>query len=160
MIIGIHAEFRSGTKLRAEPAVPVARPLAWSMAASWCFMPSIPPTARTATTASTITIVILMTNWNRSVTSTPHSPESVEMNEVSAMIPTTMMQGGVAIDPQDQRQDLHHRQVDPAQDDAVDGDGQVERAEAAQEGGGAPGIADLGEFHVGHHARPPPQARI
>ena len=31
-----------------------------------------------------------MANWNRSVTSTPHSPDSVEMNEVSAIIPSTI----------------------------------------------------------------------
>src|SRR5689334_10561568 len=90
VIIGIHAELRSGTKLSAEPAVPVASPLARSMAASCCFIESIPPTAWIAATASTITMVILMTNWNRSVTRTPQSPDNVETNDVSAMIPTTM----------------------------------------------------------------------
>ncbi len=49
----------------------------------------MPPTAETAATASAITIDILITNWNRSVTSTPHSPASVEMKEVIAIMPST-----------------------------------------------------------------------
>ena len=53
-------------------------------------MASIPPTACTATTANTITMPILMTNWNRSVTSTPHSPESVEIADVRTIMPTTI----------------------------------------------------------------------
>ncbi len=60
------------------------------MAASLTFMASIPPTACTATTAKTITIPILITNWNRSVTSTPHSPESVEIADVRTISPTTI----------------------------------------------------------------------
>ena len=50
----------------------------------------MPPTACTATTASTITMPILITNWNRSVTSTPHRPESVEMADVRTISPTTI----------------------------------------------------------------------
>src|SRR6266550_6063113 len=61
------------------------------MPASLTFMASMPPTARTATTASTITIPILITNWNRSVTSTPQSPESVEIADVRAISPSTMI---------------------------------------------------------------------
>ena len=68
-----------GTKLRnALPSPP-----------SFAFMASMPPTARTAANPKTITIPILTTNWNRSVTKTPQSPESAEMKEVRAMIPTT-----------------------------------------------------------------------
>ncbi len=59
----------------------------------------MPPTARTANTASTITMPILTTNWNRSVTSTPHSPESVEMNEVSAIIPITIARASSLVTP-------------------------------------------------------------
>ena len=33
---------------------------------------------------------ILITNWNRSVTSTPHRPESVEMADVRTISPTTI----------------------------------------------------------------------
>ena len=50
----------------------------------------MPPTALTANTARMMTIDILMTNWNMSVTRTPHRPESVEIAEVSAIIPSTM----------------------------------------------------------------------
>ena len=81
VIIGIHAEFRSGIRLRASP-----RPLD----TSFSFMASMPPTARTANTASTITIPILITNCTMSVTSTPHSPDSVEIADVSAISPSTM----------------------------------------------------------------------
>ncbi len=49
----------------------------------------MPPTAATAATASTITMLILMTNWNRSVTRTPHSPARVEMKEVMTIMPRT-----------------------------------------------------------------------
>ena len=69
MIIGIQAECRSGTKLRTEPDRWI-----WE---SLSFIWSMPPTAFTAATARMITIVILRTNWNRSVTSTPHSPASI-----------------------------------------------------------------------------------
>ena len=58
-------------------------PRVGSTAASFIFIASMPPTALTAYTASTITIPILMTNWNTSVTSTPHSPDRVEIDEVS-----------------------------------------------------------------------------
>src|SRR5207244_1193583 len=47
-------------------------------AMSFVFIASIPPTARTANTARMITMLILTTNWNTSVTSTPHNPDSVE----------------------------------------------------------------------------------
>ena len=123
-------------------------------------MLSMPPTARTAKTASTVTMPILMTNWKRSVTSTPHKPERVEMNDVSAIIPMTMARACGFDDAQHQLQDLDHRQVDPSEDDAVDGDAEVEGAEAAQEGGGFAGIADLGEFDVGHDAGAAPQAGV
>ena len=59
-------------------------------ATSFVFISSIPPTAFTANTARMITIDILMTNWNMSVTRTPHRPESVEIADVSAIIPSTM----------------------------------------------------------------------
>src|SRR6266498_3394195 len=73
-IIGIHAEPTAGTMLNASP-----RPAA----TSFVFIASMPPTAFTANTARMITIDILMTNWNRSVTSTPQRPESVEIADVS-----------------------------------------------------------------------------
>src|SRR5437879_13904245 len=62
------------------------------MAPSLTRIASIPPTACTATTASTITMPILITNWNRSVTSTPHNPESVEIADVRAIMPTKILQ--------------------------------------------------------------------
>ena len=37
-----------------------------------------------------MTMPILMTNWNRSVTSTPHSPERVEISDVMAIMPSTI----------------------------------------------------------------------
>src|SRR6266550_6421805 len=81
VIIGIHAESRLGTRLSASP-----RPLD----TSFSFIASMPPTACTANTARTITIPILITNCTMSVTSTPQSPESVEMNDVSAISPSTI----------------------------------------------------------------------
>src|SRR5438067_46282 len=89
VIIGIQAEFRSGTKLKTDPCPP---PLAWraaSIAASFVFIASIPPTAWTANTASAMTMLILITNRKTSVTNPPHKPDNVEMNEVSAIMPTT-----------------------------------------------------------------------
>ena len=50
----------------------------------------MPPTPRTAKTASAITIAILTKNWKTSVTSTPHNPDMVEMNDVSAINPMTI----------------------------------------------------------------------
>ncbi len=63
-------------------------------------------------------------------------------------------------DAQDQREDIHHRLVDPAEDDAVDRDAEIEGAEASQECGRFAGIADLREFDIGHDAGAPPQARV
>ena len=44
-------------------------------------------------------MVILMTNCNRSVTSTPHRPDSVEMNEVTAINPSTMTSASTRVTP-------------------------------------------------------------
>ena len=82
------------------------------------------------------------------------------MNDVSAIIPMTMASAWSFVDAEDQLQDLDHREVDPAEDDAVDGDAEIERAEAAQEGGGFAGVADLGEFDIGHDAGAAPQAGV
>src|ERR1043166_6232787 len=79
VIIGIHAELRSGMRFRASP-----RPLDTSLS----FIASMPPTAWTANTASTMTIPILITNCTMSVTSTPHRPDRVEMNAVGGISPT------------------------------------------------------------------------
>ena len=46
------------------------------------------------------------------------------------------------------------------EDDAVDRDAEIERAEAAQEGGGLARVADLGELDVGHHAGAAPEPRV
>src|SRR6266513_2417534 len=81
VIIGIHAESRSGTRLSASP-----RPLD----TSFSFIASMPPTALTANTASTITIPILITNCTTSVTRTPQSPDNVEMNDVNTINPRTI----------------------------------------------------------------------
>src|SRR5206468_10652487 len=79
--IGIHAEVMSGTKLSTSLRPP---------STTFVFMASIPPTARTTNTARMITMLILTTNWNMSVTSTPHRPDSVEIADVSAIIPSTI----------------------------------------------------------------------
>ncbi len=47
---------------------------------------------------------------------------------------------------------LHHRQIHPAEDDAIDRDAEIERAKASKECGGLCCIADFGEFHVRHDA--------
>ncbi len=59
----------------------------------------MPPTALTANTARMMTIDILMTNWNMSVTRTPHRPESVEIAEVRAIIPSTMTSASTLVMP-------------------------------------------------------------
>ena len=61
--------------------------------------------------------------------------------------------------PQGDLEDLGHREVDPADDHAVDRQPQVEGAEPAQEARGPPVVADLHELDVGEDARPPPQPR-
>ena len=81
MIIGIHAEFMSGMKFKTSLRPP---------AMSFVFIASMPPTARTANTARMITMLILTTNWKTSVTSTPHSPDSVEIADVRKIIPSTI----------------------------------------------------------------------
>ncbi len=80
VIIGIHAECRSGTRLSASP-----RPLV----TNWAFIAAMPPTAFTAKTANAMTIPILMTNCTMSVTSTPHRPDSVEIADVRAIRAST-----------------------------------------------------------------------
>ncbi len=90
MSSGIQAESKSGTKLRTEPRAPVSAARCASMRASLAFMASMPPTASTANTARTITMPILMTNWTRSVHSTPHMPDRVEIIDVTAIRPMTM----------------------------------------------------------------------
>ena len=61
------------------------------------------------------------------------------------------------IDAERPLENLHHREIDPAEDDAVDRDAEVERAKAAQERGGLARIAEFGELDVGHHAGTAPQ---
>ena len=83
---GIHREPISGVNARIDPAPPFAA----LSAPSFVMSASMPPTARTAKYASTITMPIFSTNWNRSVTSTPHRPASVEMNAVMNIRTNTM----------------------------------------------------------------------
>src|ERR1041384_4537519 len=73
VIAGIHTESSSGKNESREPTCALEA----SSAVILDFRASIPPTACTARIASTITMPILSTNWNRSVTSTPHNPDMV-----------------------------------------------------------------------------------
>ena len=82
------------------------------------------------------------------------------MKDVSAMIPMTIASACELADAQHQLQNLDHRQVHPAENDAVDRNAEIEGAEAAQERGGFAGIADFGEFDVGHDAGAAPQAGV
>ena len=59
----------------------------------------MPPTARTAQAASTITIPIFSTNWKRSMTRTPQSPDRVEIMAVISMIPKTMSRASTLVIP-------------------------------------------------------------
>ena len=63
-------------------------------------------------------------------------------------------------DPERDAEDLHHREGDPAHDDEVDRQGEVEGAEAAEECRRPARVADLGELHVGHDLRAPPEPRV
>ena len=98
MIIGIQAEPTSGVKDRIEPPPPPAA-RATSRAWSFSFRASIPPTALTAHTARTITMPIFSANWKRSITRTPHSPESVEMSAVTSIIPKTTARACALVTP-------------------------------------------------------------
>ena len=42
---------------------------------------------------------ILRTNWKRSVTKTPHNPESVEMEAVTIMIPMAIPNAWIFVTP-------------------------------------------------------------
>src|SRR5206468_5244070 len=81
VIIGIHTEFKAGTRFNASP-----RPLE----ISFSYIMSMRPTAFTANTASTITMPILITNCTMSVTSTPQSPAKADTKDVRAIRPRTM----------------------------------------------------------------------
>ena len=82
------------------------------------------------------------------------------MKAVHAIRPRTIGSASNASNAEHEHQDLDHRQIDPAENDAVDGNPEIERAEAAQECGGFAGIADLGELDIGHDAGAPPEPRV
>ena len=82
------------------------------------------------------------------------------MKHVTAMMPSTDPQRLHLRDAQHQRQNIHHGLVHPAENDAIDGNAQVQRAESSQERRGLAGVADFGELDVGHDAGAPPQARV
>src|SRR3989337_4402490 len=67
---GIHAEWRSGKSASGAPSGDLGL-----RAAS---IPDSPPTLPTAKTARAIEPAMARTNWKKSVTRTPHSPERVE----------------------------------------------------------------------------------
>ena len=56
--------------------------------------------------------------------------------------------------------DLAGRKIHRRHDHAVEQQAEVDRAKAADDRRGLPGIADLVELEVGHDARPPPQPRV
>jgi hypothetical protein len=68
--------------------------------------------------------------------------------------------GPQRLDAERDLKDLDHRERDPTEDDQVDRQREVQRAEAAQERGGPAAVTDLGELHVGHHLRAPPEPRV
>ncbi len=55
--------------------------------------------------------------------------------------------------------DRGHRLGDPAEDDAVHQQAEIDRAKAAEERRRLAGIADLGELHIGEQSGAPPQPR-
>src|SRR4029079_7280277 len=57
-------------------------------------------------------------------------------------------------------ENLHHRQVYPAEDDAVDRQAKIQSPEATQESGRFAGVTKLGKLDVSHHACAPPQSRV
>ena len=67
--------------------------------------------------------------------------------------------GHVRIHAERDREDLDHRASDPAEHEQVDGNGEVERAEAAQHRGRLAAISDLGELDIRHDPRAPPEPR-
>ena len=79
------------------------------------------------------------------------------MNASSA---SSAQQRARRVEPERHLEDLHHRQVDPADDDAVDRETEIERPETAEERRRPASVADLRELDVGHHAGATPQARV
>jgi hypothetical protein len=138
--------------------------------------PRVPPTAPSATHAKATLATIAMVNCSRSVRMTPRIPPRVEYRvdqreerddhrqrvaeraehqprrpcRFEAREPLRSDPAG----PVDEgRGDLRHRANDPADDDAVDQHGEEDRLEAAQEGGGPAGIAELHQLRVGDARR-------
>ena len=93
--------------------------------------------------ASAITMPILTTNWNMSVTSTPHRPESVEMKDVSAIMPMTIASACTGVTPRTSVRMSTIALLTQPRIDAVDRDCQIERPEAAQESRRLAGVADF-----------------
>src|SRR6267143_1195141 len=83
---GIHVECKSGRNDKTDPV----ECLFCSTTARELLSEDNPPAAPTAKTASRITIPIFKTNWKRSVQSTPHNPESVEIEAVITIRPSAM----------------------------------------------------------------------
>ena len=121
---------------------------------SCCTISSRPPTEFTATTASTMTPPIFTTNWKVSVTTTPQRPEKMVY---SAVTPKRTERGGPGVDVERDLEDRDHGAGDPAHDDQIDRQGEIERAEAPQHRRRLAAVAQLGELEVGEHARPAPE---
>src|SRR5262249_53745581 len=57
-------------------------------------------------------------------------------------------------------ENLHHRQVHPAEDDAVDRQTEIQRAKATQKRGWLAGVTQFGKLNVSHHAGATPESRV
>jgi hypothetical protein len=85
--MGIQAEFEGRERSSTRTGLPPQAARARSSSCSRASKPSMPPTAPTANTASTITMPMAMANCTKSVTRTPQRPDSVEISEVTAIMP-------------------------------------------------------------------------
>ncbi len=117
----------------------------------------MPPTFRTANQARRMTAVILMTSCTRSVQRTAHMPAAAEYPTVMTKQSPTAQSGRM---PSAIWRIFTIASVTQPRMMRLIGQCEVERAEAAQERGRPPAVADLGELHVGHHLRPPPEPRV
>ena len=82
------------------------------------------------------------------------------MNDVSAIIPITMASASSLVTPSTSCRILTIARFTQPRMMQLIGNAEIEGAEAAQEGGGFAGVADFGEFDVGHDAGAAPQAGV
>ena len=117
--------------------------------------PATPPTpgADSAYQASTTAPSSAIANCTRSAATTPRSPVSAAYPPVAASPTRTPVS---RFHPSETDSTLAQREVHPADDEAVDGEPEIERTNDAQHAGGPSRIAQFDELDIGQDARTAP----